>query len=185
MSIVIEQTHTELQSSNAFSRKSEIISVKISSASFSASRAVGLESLEIEESLSVGVRYTELEAIHLESYVRATTQFECLITKSFEADDIDPIATFECSLIATYLLHDDYTPSSAELSAFHKANVIFNSWPYFREFIQNAACRMNIPPPPIPFVRVQVRSEEPVKPKAHLPSKTARTSKERKKAKKK
>lgn len=153
MSILIEQTQTEMQNSHALSRRSEIVGVKISSAAFSVTKELPLE---LEPALSVGIRFAPQDASITDGCARATTFFECVITASADAEDVEPVAKFECSLTATYHLHDDFVPSEVEFAAFHKANVIFNCWPYFREFIQSSACRMNIPPPPVPFVRVQI-----------------------------
>lgn len=36
---------------------------------------------------------------------------------------------------------------------FQEINLPLNSWPYFREFVQNITQRMNIPPLTLPFVR--------------------------------
>lgn len=153
MAILIEQTQAEMQSSHSLSCRAEIVGVKVISASFSAPKPLPTE---LEESLAVGIRFAPQEAPVAEGCVRAATFFECIITESEEADEQEPIAKFECSLLATYHLQDGYVPSESEVAAFHKANVIFNCWPYFREFIQSSACRMNIPPPPVPFVKVHI-----------------------------
>jgi len=150
MSILIEQTQAEMQNSYAFSRRAECVGVRVSSAAFSTSKGFFLA---IEGTLSVAIRYADQEAVIAEGSLQASTLFECLITESEESS---PLAKFECLLTATYHLQEGYVPSEQELAAFHKANVIFNCWPYFREFVQSSACRMNIPPPPIPFARVQV-----------------------------
>ena len=36
---------------------------------------------------------------------------------------------------------------------FQKINLPLNSWPYFREYVQNMTQRMNIPPLTLPFVK--------------------------------
>jgi hypothetical protein len=129
--------------------------------------------LELEEPLSVAFRFVPQDAFIGEGCVRATTLFECIITESEVSEAPKPVARFACALTATYNLHDGYVPTEAEIAAFHKANVIFNCWPYFREFIQSSACRMNIPPPPVPFVRVQVTRESATSP-AHSARKIAK-----------
>jgi hypothetical protein len=165
MSILIQQTQREMHESHALSRRVEIVGIKLSSAAFSAPKALPLE---IEETLSVGVRYALQDATVFNECIQATTLFECIINESSESEELDPVAKFECSLIATYKVQEGYSPTKAELGAFHKANVVFNCWPYFREFIQNSAARMNIPPPPVPFIRVHVVPSEP--PNRTLPS---------------
>lgn len=152
MSILIELAPVELQRSHSFSRQSEILDVKLTSGSFSVEERFS----EGDEALSVGVRFTPQDVLVQDGCVRAVTFFECIITRSSDEENVDPLAKFECFLAATYHLHGNFSPSTEELSAFHRANVIFNCWPYFREFVQTSASRMNIPPPPIPFVKVQV-----------------------------
>jgi hypothetical protein len=157
MTILIKQFQSEMKESIAFSRRAEIVGINISSAAFSVPNALPLE---FEKALSVGIKIEPKDALVSDDCVRATTLFECLITESAESQKVEPLAKFECALTATYHLQDGYIPTESELAAFHKANVVFNCWPYFREFIQSAACRMNIPSPPIPFVRVQVVPNE-------------------------
>jgi hypothetical protein len=157
MSMLIEQTQSEMQDSHAFSRRAEIVGVRVSSAAFS---VPNLLPLEIEEALSVGIRFVPQGANIAHGCVHATTLFECIISDSSESETRDPVAKFECCLTATYQLQDSYVPTESELNAFHKANVIFNCWPFFREFIQSSASRMNIPPPPVPFIRVHVLPDE-------------------------
>jgi hypothetical protein len=109
--------------------------------------------------LSAGVRYTPQQIAVSNGRVNASTLFECVVTEAGASEE-DPIAKLECSLTATYQLEEGYAPTESELTAFHNANIIFNCWPYFREFVQSSACRMNVPPPPIPFVRVYVVSKQ-------------------------
>jgi hypothetical protein len=158
MSMLIEQTQREMQDSFAFSRRAEIEGIKVSSASFSSKNL----SSDSEESLSVGMRFVPENATISNQCVYASTLFECIVTESLDAELSDAVAKFSCSLLATYHLHKGYVPTESELTAFHKANVIYNCWPYFREFVQASAGRMNMPPPPVPFLRVRVVPDEPV-----------------------
>lgn len=156
MSIVIEQTQAEAQDAYAFSRHAEIIGVRAVSASFSSLKPFSNES---SEELEVGFRFSPEGQSITERSFQATTAFECWVSNSSDSVEEDPILKFQCSFAATYQLREGYEPSEAEIAAFQKGNVVFNSWPFFREFVQNSASRMNIPPPPIPFVRVQVCPE--------------------------
>ncbi len=65
-----------------------------------------------------------------------------------------------CKLEAEYTLRPEFDPTEVQITAFHKGNVIFNCWPYFREFVQNTTLRMHIPPPPIPFLRLAPPQKE-------------------------
>lgn len=58
-------------------------------------------------------------------------------------------ATFELF----YLLPSELAPTPTEISAFCKTNVLLNSWPYWREFVQSTISRMNLPPLTIPLFR--------------------------------
>lgn len=72
----------------------------------------------------------------------------------------DPIAEFHL----LYELH--YTVESAGafpdevLLEFGAVNGVFNVWPYWREYIQTTAARMQLPPLIIPVFRVVQRTEE-------------------------
>lgn len=39
------------------------------------------------------------------------------------------------------------------MEVFLKTNIAWNSWPYFREFVQNMTQRMNIPPLVVPLLK--------------------------------
>ena len=53
-----------------------------------------------------------------------------------------------------YTLPQGLRPSSNEVSAFSKTNAMLNSWPYWREFVQNTVARMNLPPLTLPLFRL-------------------------------
>jgi hypothetical protein len=156
MAILIELEPAEMQDSITFSRNAELIAIGVSSASFCAPNPLLQKPAE---SLSTGIKFSPKEAALLDESMRASTSFEYIIRRTAKQKEADILVRIECVLTATYQIRPGYTPSQSELAAFHKANVVFNCWPYFREFVQNASSRMNIPPPPVPFVRVQVHRE--------------------------
>lgn len=47
----------------------------------------------------------------------------------------------------------DFRPD--ELEPFANLNGVFNAWPYFREFLQNATTRMGLPPFVLPVFRIR------------------------------
>jgi len=57
-------------------------------------------------------------------------------------------------------LEESFQPSRDAINAFARGNVIFNSWPYFREYVQSTVSRMDYPPPTIPFLRLTRRPEK-------------------------
>ena len=68
MAILIEQTQIEMQDSHAFSRRAEIAGIKVSAATFSAPKALPLE---LEEALTVAIRYAPQDALISDDCVRA------------------------------------------------------------------------------------------------------------------
>ena len=53
-----------------------------------------------------------------------------------------------------YSLPEEVEPTPAEINAFCKTNAMLNSWPYWREFVQNTIVRMNMPPLTLPLFRL-------------------------------
>ena len=154
MSFLIEQTRAEAQDAFTFSRRAEIAGIRLASGTFENR----LRAEDKQKNLDVTFRLTPGERKIIETTFQASTDFECAIVQPAE-DAGEPLIRMQCILVATYDLHEGYTPTEAEINAFHKANVTFNAWPFFREFVQASACRMGVPVPPVPFVRVQVIAE--------------------------
>lgn len=65
-----------------------------------------------------------------------------------------PFVLVECTWEVDYRLADGYQPDPKTIKAFKDGNAIFNCWPYFREFVQNAVTRMNLPPVTVPLLRL-------------------------------
>jgi hypothetical protein len=53
-----------------------------------------------------------------------------------------------------YALPEGLRPTSEEATAFSHTNAMLNSWPYWREFVQNTVARMNLPPLTLPLFRL-------------------------------
>jgi hypothetical protein len=53
-----------------------------------------------------------------------------------------------------YTLPHDLNPGRGEVTAFCKTNVMLNSWPYWRELVQNTVSRMSLPPLILPLFRL-------------------------------
>jgi hypothetical protein len=60
------------------------------------------------------------------------------------------MSTFEL----IYFLPDVIKPTPREITAFCRTNAMLNSWPYWREFVQNTSVRMNMPPLTLPLFRL-------------------------------
>ena len=56
-------------------------------------------------------------------------------------------ATFRLVFSSNIKIEEDF------FSVFKKANLRINTWPYFREFVQNSTQRMHIPPLTLPFFK--------------------------------
>ena len=78
---------------------------------------------------------------------------------SSDASD-PPIVVFQidCVFWVAYKLDEEIIPSQEQIDAFANGNVIYNCWPYLREFVQSTTMRMGHTPPPLPLLRVQPKS---------------------------
>lgn len=54
-----------------------------------------------------------------------------------------------------YRLREGFTATRSDLNEFARGNGIFNAWPYFREAIQTATARMDLPPVVLPLYRFE------------------------------
>jgi len=67
----------------------------------------------------------------------------------------ETVVSVECTYEVDYQLREGFEPSAKEVKAFKDGNVIFNCWPYFREYLQESVQRMGFPALTAPFLRVQ------------------------------
>ncbi len=67
----------------------------------------------------------------------------------------EAIVRVECTFALDYQLREGFEPSAKQVKAFKDGNVIFNCWPYFREYLQDSIQRMGFPPLAAPFLGVQ------------------------------
>lgn len=65
----------------------------------------------------------------------------------------------ECTYHVRYDVSKTFTISPDHVSAFKNGNAIFNTWPYFREYLQDSMQRMGLPPVIAPFLRLRVKSK--------------------------
>jgi preprotein translocase subunit SecB len=70
------------------------------------------------------------------------------------SEEKPPVVTIKIQYELAYVLPEDFRASRSELSAFAKVNGVFNAWPYFREIVQTATLRMELPPVILPVFRV-------------------------------
>lgn len=76
-----------------------------------------------------------------------------LVEKSGLGSETGQDANVLVEIIATFSAHyrSEIELDKAVLEAFSKQNVGYHVWPYWREFVQSASARMNVPAPEIPF----------------------------------
>lgn len=60
----------------------------------------------------------------------------------------------EVEFCVIYKSKEDVNPPEEELEAFGITNVVFNAWPYAREFVQNTLARMDLPPFTMPLLKI-------------------------------
>lgn len=63
----------------------------------------------------------------------------------------------ESTFQVEYSLRPGFLPSAQEIEAFASANALFHCWPYFREFVDACAARMNVPVKTLPFLHLRPR----------------------------
>ena len=64
----------------------------------------------------------------------------------------------ECVYEVDYALSDGFEIVPEQIKAFKDGNALFNTWPYFREYLQNSLGRMGLPPLTAPFLRLQPKA---------------------------
>jgi hypothetical protein len=83
----------------------------------------------------------------------ATAEFR-LIARLGESVNSQPALKLRGSFELIYAFPDDLKPGKEEVTAFCRTNVMLNSWPYWRELVQNAVSRMSLPPLVLPLFRL-------------------------------
>ncbi len=87
-----------------------------------------------------------------------------------ESDMKDPALTIEAQLLLVYKAETLAGLKQENFKVFGDTNGVYNAWPYWREFVQNTAARMGLPPLTIPVFRL-------VKPKEISTKKRKKTKK--------
>jgi hypothetical protein len=162
MSLEIKQSLEQIRHSSVLTRNAGIQNIRVISGNY---RRIADDDLlaKVGQSLQVEVFFKPSRIKVLDHRLYAEASFECKVVPDSKDADLAgacEVLKIECVLEAIYLLREDYSPSDLELNAFREGNAIFHCWPYFREFVQNSAVRMDFPPPPIPFLRVSLSSKQ-------------------------
>ena len=140
------------------SDKVEIKDVRIIESSFkqTPNANAGNKSVEIENTTNV-----EFDAEN--NFIFVIADFKL---RAFIKNNKDPVRLIRASFLLAYDFKDGFDKYSDEaFKAFAEINGVYNAWPYWREFVQNATVRMGLPSLTIPVWRVFPPSE------AELPQK--------------
>ncbi len=79
---------------------------------------------------------------------RLLHEYQFVVTRSTKRDfAVKIICEFEVELTSKSEITEDF------LEIFSQVNLPLNTWPYFREFIQNMLQRMGLPPLTLPFLK--------------------------------
>jgi preprotein translocase subunit SecB len=70
------------------------------------------------------------------------------------SEDKPQVVSVKIQYELEYALPEEFKATRTELNAFAKVNGVFNAWPYFREIVQSATQRMDLPPVVLPVFRV-------------------------------
>ena len=75
-------------------------------------------------------------------------EYQFIITRSTKKDyAVKIVCEFEVELTSESEITEEF------LEIFSKVNLHMNTWPYFREFVQNMLQRMGLPPLTLPFLK--------------------------------
>lgn len=152
MSIIIEQDEKEFRAASEFSTHAELDRVTLVHAAVEKASNIGSLSRPFELSFDYepGVAAVKSGCANLQ------------VRFDFRAADAahNEAVTVKCTLEASYSLAENYSPETDVVHAFHSANAVFNSWPFFREYVQSTVLRMNMPAPPVPLLRLLARAKD-------------------------
>lgn len=155
MSILIEQTAEEAKLCLALVKRAEMERVRLVE---SRSQCLANRDEDFSDPVEFELKFKSLGAKCSGREMRVLTAFNFKIVR--DRDSRQELILITCKFEAIYELASDYEPDLDQVEAFRKANGIFNSWPFFREYIQSTVTRMDFPPPPIPFLKLQLKRPE-------------------------
>ena len=163
-SITIEQTGEELALASEIHRNAAICAVRLSYSRL-ASRALD----EFPEG-RIAVKFTVKSRAAEAPKDRLRVQVDFSMAGTLEPQPTETkrgkritLISVNCAYTVDYLLRESFEPSIKQIKAFKDGNVIFNCWPYFREYLQESIQRMGLPPLTAPFLRVQTKPPKAAK----------------------
>lgn len=162
MFINLEQTQNDLLHSQELVAHVDIGTIKLRSANvFRQPHSVIRTAKQLEIRVSFQTKQLELIESALISEIDFSFRAVPAATDPTESkEEAEDAIRIDCSIEAIYQVREDYKPTEEQRKAFLEGNAVFNCWPYFREFVQSCSARMELPVPPIPFLRVSVKGPE-------------------------
>ena len=156
MSLLLQQTKDEVSLAVALAKRSDIVSVGLRGAKLTCGPASNLK-----RTLKPSLGFEPGRAVVSKQSFSIETNY--WFRGLGEDPQQEPIIEITCTLESRYDITDpDFEPSAEQLEAFRQGNAVFNTWPFFREFVQSSVTRMGSPAPPVPFLRL-VPKDSPAK----------------------
>jgi hypothetical protein len=106
------------------------------------------ENLELQKNLEVGIRD---RASFEQKKNRLKVLHRYYLTIKLHESEGDFVAKISANFYLIFTTKNKIENDFFEI--FKEINLKLNSWPYFREFVQNMTQRMNIPPLTLPFFK--------------------------------
>jgi len=126
----------------SYLEQTELESIVLLSCSARVRRDYFAESMK--NSVSDKVRYELIDP----QAARLQHEYHLVITRSTKRDyAVKIVCEFEVELVSDSKITEEF------LEIFSKVNLHMNTWPYFREFVQNMLQRMGLPSMTLPFLK--------------------------------
>lgn len=158
----ISQSADEIRQSLVVNANTAIDAIRLAGANL---WSVSPETFSEHPTVESEVRFRPAVCKQTVETVVFAVDFKFTVRKSQEGKKSQDLIKIACTLEAEYSINPKFKPTPEQLKAFHHGNAVFNCWPYFREFVQNSALRMHLPPPPVPFLRMMPPRTESERPK--------------------
>lgn len=136
------------------SNRVELLDIKIIKSSYGQQPNAHSGKKNIDMTREVDVQVDEDNKL---IFVVIDFELEALLDKSET-----PVVKVESKFLLVYSISDCSNLSEKAYQQFAEVNAVFNAWPYWREFVQNATLRMGLPPLTMPVFKIVQESEEDV-----------------------
>lgn len=153
----LSQTKDQIRALAALQEKCEIQDVKLLSSSATKAKAAA----KFREPFAVKPMISNISPSRYEDSLIVEVSFEYSAWDSSEPPE--RLFMVNCTFEVSYLLHQDYNPSTEEVSSFSRGTAVFNCWPYAREFLRDITARMGHQTPALPLLRIVPKKAEPTR----------------------